>query len=147
MEKHKTKSQSCQNAVSSSFSIDLAFENIEQMLIEKIADFLDDQEVIIQKAIANLKDPISRGKTELHIRMANMAMIEYKKTMIKAIETNWLINAKTAYVAGIVGFPVLVNIESLDLTNDIVWISTNEGQKTSTKTSEIFQFSDECDFR
>ena len=68
--------------VSSSYSTDLCFENVEQMLIENIADFLDSEEILIQESIAELKDPIPREKTELHIRMAKAAMKEYKSTML-----------------------------------------------------------------
>lgn len=56
--------------------------NIEQMLIENIADFLDSEEIMIQESIQEIKDPTPREKTELHIRMANAAMEEYKKTML-----------------------------------------------------------------
>lgn len=68
--------------VSSSYSTDLCFENVEQMLIENIADFLDEEEILIQEAMAELKDPEPREKTELHIRMAKAAMKEYKSTML-----------------------------------------------------------------
>lgn len=68
--------------VSSSYSNDLCFENVEQMLIENIADFLDEEEIIIQEVMAELKDPEPREKTELHIRMAKAAMKEYKSTML-----------------------------------------------------------------
>lgn len=56
--------------------------NIEQMLIENIADFLDSEEIMIQETILEIKDPIEREKSELHIRMAKVAMEEYKKTML-----------------------------------------------------------------
>lgn len=65
-----------------SYSTDLCFENVEQMLIEKIADFLDSEEILIQESTAELKDPEPREKTELHIRMAKAAMKEYKSTML-----------------------------------------------------------------
>ena len=74
--------------VSSSYSIDLCFENVEQMLIENIADFLDEESILIQETMAELKDPIPREKTELHIRMAQAAMKEYKSTMWRIQDLN-----------------------------------------------------------
>lgn len=58
-----------------------SFSSIEQMLIENIADFLDKEEILIQEAIYGFKDPIIREESELHIRMAKAAMIEYIKTI------------------------------------------------------------------
>lgn len=145
--KEKTTSQLRENAVSSSFSIDLCFENVEQMLIENISDFLDNEEILIQESIAKLKDPIPREKTELHIRMAKVAMIEYKKTMLQKIDNEWLSIVKTAFVIGLVGFPVEVNVDSLDYENQIVNISTKDGQKSSKKFNEVYQFYSDCDFR
>lgn len=140
MEKQIQTPQLPQNAVSSSFSTDLCFENVEQMLIESIADFL------IQETMAELKDPITRDKTELHIRMAKAAMKEYKSTMLtKTID--WLSIVKTAYVVGLVGFPVEVNIDSLDYEKEIVNISTKEGEKATRKFNEVYQFYSDCDFR
>ena len=52
------------------------------MLIEKIADFLDKEEILIQESMAGLKDPETREKTELHIRMARVAVQVYKSTML-----------------------------------------------------------------
>ena len=74
--------QSLIHDVTSSYYTDLCFENVEQMLIEKIADFLDEEEILIQESMAELKDPEPREKTELHIRMAKVAMQEYKSTML-----------------------------------------------------------------
>ena len=133
-------------AVSSSFSTDLCFENVEQMLIENIADFLDQEDVLIQETMAELKDPITRDKTELHIRMAKAAMKEYKLTMLKQT-SDWFSIVKTAYVVGLVGFPVEVNIDSLDYENQIVNISTKDGIKATRKFDEIYQFYSDCDFR
>lgn len=138
--------QLSETAVSSSFSTDLCFENVELMLIENIAYFLDQEDVLIQESISELKDPIVREKTELHIRMAKAAMKEYKSTMLKQT-SNWLSIVKTAYVVGLVGFPVEVNIDSLDYEKDIVNISTKDGIKATRKFDEIYQFYSDCDFR
>ena len=133
-------------AVSSSFSTDLCFENVEQMLIENIADFLDREDILLQESMAELKDPITRDKTELHIRMAKSAMKEYKETMLKQT-SDWLRIVKTAYVIGLVGFPVEVNIDSLDYDKEIVNVSTKEGEKATRKFNEVYQFYSDCDFR
>lgn len=58
------------------------FDNIHQNLIELIGDFLDSESVQLDQAIALVKDPIDREKSELHIRMAKAAFNEYKKTMV-----------------------------------------------------------------
>lgn len=57
-------------------------DNIEQNLIELMADFLDSESLQLDQAIAGIKDPISREESELHIRMAKAALDEYKKTVI-----------------------------------------------------------------
>ena len=57
-------------------------DNIQQRLIESMADFLDDESTKLDEAIALIKDPIPREESELHIRMANAAFEEYKKTMV-----------------------------------------------------------------
>lgn len=57
-------------------------ENIEQDLIELIADYLDSESLQFDQAIALVKDPIPREKSELHIRMAKAAFLEYKKTIV-----------------------------------------------------------------
>lgn len=57
-------------------------ENIEQNLIELIADYLDSESLILDEMIASIKDPEPRDKTELHIRMAKAAFLEYKKTVV-----------------------------------------------------------------
>lgn len=59
------------------------YENIKQMLIEKMADFLDEDAVIIEQVIQEINDPVVRENSELHIRMAEAAMNEYTKTMTK----------------------------------------------------------------
>lgn len=146
MEKETQTPQLPENAVSISFSTDLCFENVEQMLIENIADFLDEEEILIQETMAELKDPIKRDKTELHIRMAKAAMKEYKSTMLKQT-SDWLSIVKTAYIVGLVGFPVEVNIDSLDYEKEIVNISTKEGEKATRKFNEVYQFYSDCDFR
>lgn len=60
-----------------------SINNIEQSLIELIADFLDTDFVLIQETIGLFKDPKERDKTLLHERMAKAAMLEYKKTIVK----------------------------------------------------------------
>lgn len=57
-------------------------ENVEQRLLEVIADLLDEESTLIDEAIAGAYDPVNREESELHIRMAKAAMVEYKKTMI-----------------------------------------------------------------
>lgn len=61
-------------------------DNIEQNLIESIADFLDTDSIKLDQAIALISDPVEREESELHIRMAKAAMNEYKKTMLPADE-------------------------------------------------------------
>jgi len=56
--------------------------NIEQALIECIADFLDTDQMYLNQVCAEIKDPEPRENTELHVRMAKAAFEEYKKTMI-----------------------------------------------------------------
>lgn len=56
-------------------------ENIKQNLIEIMADYLDGESLQLDEAIALLVDPVPREISELHIRMANAAFEEYKKTM------------------------------------------------------------------
>lgn len=58
-------------------------ENIEQNLIELMADYLDSDSVNLDEVIANVGDPVAREESELHIRMANAAFTEYKKTVTK----------------------------------------------------------------
>lgn len=58
-------------------------ENIKQNLIELMADFLDSELIKDKECFLGLKDPIERHKSELHIRMAELAFNEYKKTVIK----------------------------------------------------------------
>lgn len=49
-----------------------------------LGDYLDSEELLFDKAIAKLKDPINREDSELHIRMAKAAVDEVKKTFIDA---------------------------------------------------------------
>ena len=60
----------------------ILMENVEQSLIEKMADFLDDPSLATDLYLAKLKEPEPREKSELHIRMAKAAFSEYKKTML-----------------------------------------------------------------
>ncbi len=57
------------------------YENLEQWLLEEVADFLDREDVIIGEIIARISDDVSREESELHIRMAKAAMVEYRKTV------------------------------------------------------------------
>ncbi len=59
-------------------------ENIEQNLIEMMADYLDSESLKLDEAIALIKDPVPRQESELHIRMAKAAFLEYKNTVIDA---------------------------------------------------------------
>ena len=58
------------------------FDNIQQNLIETMAEFLDSETLKLDEIIALIKDPVDREESELHIRMANAAFEEYKKTMV-----------------------------------------------------------------
>jgi len=58
------------------------FDNIQQNLIEIMADFLDSDSLKLDQAIALIKDPREREESELHIRMGNAAFQEYKKTVV-----------------------------------------------------------------
>ena len=66
----------------SKYATETMLENIEQNLIEMMADYLDSESLILDQAIALVKDPIPREKSELHIRMAKAAFAEYKKTIV-----------------------------------------------------------------
>lgn len=57
-------------------------ENIEQNLIELMADYLDSESLQLDQTIALVKDPVPREESELHIRMAKAAFLEYKKTIV-----------------------------------------------------------------
>jgi hypothetical protein len=59
-------------------------ENIEQNLIELMADFLDSDSLKLDEMIALIKDPAPREESELHVRMANAAFNEYKKTVLSS---------------------------------------------------------------
>jgi hypothetical protein len=59
-------------------------DNIKQNLIEMMADYLDSESLILDQAIALVKDPIPREESELHIRMAEAAFLEYQKTVVDA---------------------------------------------------------------
>lgn len=56
-------------------------DNIQQRLIENMADFLDDESTKLDEAIA-LITYTSDEDDELHLRMANAAFEEYKKTVL-----------------------------------------------------------------
>lgn len=57
-------------------------ENIEQNLIEIMAEYLDSESLKLDQAIALVKDPVPRQESELHIRMAKAAFLEYKKIVV-----------------------------------------------------------------
>jgi len=63
-----------------------SLDNIKQGLIELMADYLDSESVKLDEAIGQMQDPVNREESELHIRMANAAFIEYAKTMVKEFE-------------------------------------------------------------
>ena len=58
-------------------------DNIKQMLIETIADFLDKPEIMMIIDTCNLNDADEREDSELHIRMALASMNEFVKTSVK----------------------------------------------------------------
>lgn len=58
-------------------------DNIEQILNETMADFLDSKAVQFEELNNGLKDPVPRDQSELHIRMAKAAFQEYKNTIKK----------------------------------------------------------------
>lgn len=58
-------------------------DNITQILIETMAEFLDNDDIVKEQNLQGIKDPILREESELHIRMANAAMEEYKKTIVE----------------------------------------------------------------
>ena len=60
----------------------ILMENVEQSLIEKMADFLDDTSLATDLYLAKLKEPDPREKSELHIRMAKAAFTEFKNTIL-----------------------------------------------------------------
>ena len=61
---------------------------MEQRLLEMLGDYFDSEELKIDKAIAQIKDPINREDSELHMRMAKAAVDEVKKTFIDANESS-----------------------------------------------------------
>jgi hypothetical protein len=61
-------------------------EAIEQSLLERMADFLDGEELQLNEAIMSMADPVERTESELHIRMAKAAFKEYKKTIKSTIK-------------------------------------------------------------
>ena len=63
------------------FPQDSQLENMEQNLTEVIADFLDSESVTLDEALNNINDPCKCPESELHIRMAQAAINEYKKAI------------------------------------------------------------------
>jgi len=56
-------------------------EDLRQKLTEGIAEILDSETVQIEEILNNVSDPVKREDSELHIRMANAALNEYKRTV------------------------------------------------------------------
>jgi len=53
---------------------------LKQRLIENIADILDSEDVQREEFLSGISDPVKIEETELHIRMAEAALSEYKRT-------------------------------------------------------------------
>ena len=70
-------------------------ENIEQNLIELMAEYLDSESLQLDQAIALVKDPVTREESELHIRMAKAAFLEYKKTIVDANGSSTYLSSRT----------------------------------------------------
>lgn len=62
--------------------------NLEQSLIETIADWLDSEPVVFEQNIMGLIDPLAREASDLHIKMALAAMECYKQHMKPAIKAD-----------------------------------------------------------
>jgi len=59
-------------------------ENLKQMLIELMADFLDNEDTIYELQKNGLVDPEEdKSKSEIHIKMAEKAFYELKDKMLK----------------------------------------------------------------
>ena len=56
--------------------------NVNQELLELMADYLDSDTLKLNEAIAQVSDPINFSKSELHIRMAKAAFCEYLNTVL-----------------------------------------------------------------
>ena len=57
----------------SKYEKEVSLNNIEQMLLETIADFLDEESIRLDVKIGFFYDPVERDKSELHIIMAKAA--------------------------------------------------------------------------
>lgn len=55
---------------------------VEQALTEIIGDYMDSSDLMLSQALAGVEDPVVRHESELHIRMARAALVEYRKTII-----------------------------------------------------------------
>lgn len=60
----------------------LGLESVRQSLIEAMADFLDTDDMVMNEAYGNFKDPVKREESELHIRMADAALNAYSDTVL-----------------------------------------------------------------
>ncbi len=60
----------------------IKMDNIKQQLIELLADFLDSEGFVLEQALAGVKDPKEREKTELHIKMAEAAFAVYRDSVV-----------------------------------------------------------------
>ena len=72
----------------SKYAKEVSLDNIEQMLLETIADFLDEESIRLDETIGLFYDPVERDKSELHIRMAKSAMVEYRNTIVDHLTDN-----------------------------------------------------------
>ena len=59
----------------------IKMQEVQQNLIELIADYLDSETHRTAELFGGLSDPVDRGNTELHIRMADAAFKEYINTI------------------------------------------------------------------
>lgn len=60
----------------------LGLESVRQSLIEAMADFLDADDMVMNEAYGDFKDPVKREESELHIRMADAALNAYSDTVL-----------------------------------------------------------------
>ena len=59
-----------------------SFDNIKESLVELMAEYLDSDDLELDMLIGLIEDPEEREDSELHIRMAEAAFLEFKKTVI-----------------------------------------------------------------
>lgn len=61
----------------------VCFENLENYLGEHMINFLEDNHTNFEASVAGIEDPVNENETELHLRMAEAAMAEYKATVVR----------------------------------------------------------------